>query len=125
MTGSCATWDDDLHGETSGSDRNSSRWHRRAPERSSLHRQDSNVSVLMQRRRFCADMVVETQIHGHLDLVTAILARPDMTDFVVAHVCRRLWRDQQVIAFAARGARLSVPVVNMTTSLMFLNGVGT
>jgi hypothetical protein len=37
---------------------------------------------------------VETQRDGHLDLVTATLARPDMTDFVVAHVCRRLWRDQ-------------------------------
>jgi hypothetical protein len=44
--------------------------------------------------RFFADMVVETQIDSHLDLVTATLARPDMTDFVVAHVCRRLWRDQ-------------------------------
>jgi hypothetical protein len=31
--------------------------------------------------RFCADMVVETQIDRHLDLVTATLARPDMTDF--------------------------------------------
>ncbi len=47
-------------------------------------------------------MVVGTQIDGHLDLLTATLARPYMTDFVVAHVCRRLWRDQQVIAFAAR-----------------------
>src|SRR5262249_29282808 len=37
---------------------------------------------------------VEKQIDGHLDLVTAILARPDMTDFVVAHVCRPLWCDQ-------------------------------
>jgi len=31
-------------------------------------------------------MVVETQIDGHLDLVTATLARPSMPDFVVAHV---------------------------------------
>jgi hypothetical protein len=44
--------------------------------------------------RFCADMIVETQIDGHLDLVTATLARPYMTDFVVAHVCRPLWCDQ-------------------------------
>jgi len=36
----------------------------------------------------------EMQIDGHLDLVTATLARPYMTDFAVAHVCRRLWRDQ-------------------------------
>src|SRR5262249_60766036 len=39
---------------------------------------------------------VETQIDRHLDLVTAILAKPDMTDFVVAHVCRPLWCDQKV-----------------------------
>jgi hypothetical protein len=59
---------------------------------------------------FCADMIVGTQIDGHLDLVTATLARPYMTDFMVARVCRRRWRHQQVIAFAARhsrGARLS------------------
>jgi hypothetical protein len=31
-------------------------------------------------------MVVETQIDGYLDLVTATLARPSMPDFVVAHV---------------------------------------
>jgi hypothetical protein len=37
---------------------------------------------------------VEAQIDGHLDLATAILARPDMTDFMVAHVCRPLWCDQ-------------------------------
>jgi len=37
---------------------------------------------------------VETQIDGHLDLVTAILAKPDMTDFVVAHVRRPPWCDQ-------------------------------
>jgi hypothetical protein len=30
---------------------------------------------------------VEMQSDSHLDLVTAILARPDVTDFVVAHVC--------------------------------------
>jgi hypothetical protein len=60
--------------------------------------------------RFCADMVVETQIDGHLDLVTATLAGPYMTDFVVAHVCRRLWRDQQVIAFAARHSRARASV---------------
>src|SRR5207244_6526335 len=47
----------------------------------------------------------KTQRDGHLDLVTATLARPDMMDFVVAHVCRRLWRDQYVIAFAARHPR--------------------
>jgi hypothetical protein len=55
--------------------------------------------------RFCAEMVVETQIDGHLSLVTATLARPYVTDFVIAHACRRLWRDQQVIAFAARHSR--------------------
>jgi hypothetical protein len=54
----------------------------------------SNVSVLMQRLPILCRHVVETQIDGHLDLVTAILARPDMTDFVVAHVCRRRRRDQ-------------------------------
>ena len=48
---------------------------------------------------------VETQIDRHLDLVTAILAKPDMTDFVVAHVCRPLWCDQKVIALAARHSR--------------------
>jgi hypothetical protein len=40
---------------------------------------------------------------GHLDAVTATLARAYMTDFVVPHVRRRLWRDQQVIAFAVIG----------------------
>jgi len=32
--------------------------------------------------------VVDAQIDHHLDLVTAIVARPEMTDFVVAHVRR-------------------------------------
>jgi len=48
---------------------------------------------------------VETQIDGHLDLVTAILAKPDMTDFVVAHIRRPLWCDQEVIAFAPHHSR--------------------
>jgi hypothetical protein len=52
----------------------------------------------------------KTQRDGHLDLVTATLARPDMMDFVVAHVCRRLWRDQYVIAFAARHPRARASV---------------
>jgi hypothetical protein len=75
-------------------------------------------------------MVVETQIDGHLDLVTATLARPYMTDFVVAHVCRRLWRDQQVIAFAARHSRARAIVRprgqhDHLPILLVLNGVGT
>jgi hypothetical protein len=63
-----------------------------------VHRAVPEVSVLMQRLSIqsCAlsRRAVETQIDGHLDLVAAIVARPDMTDFVVAHVCRRRWRDQ-------------------------------
>jgi hypothetical protein len=76
-------------------------------------------------------MVVETQIDGHLGLVTATLARPYVTDFVIAHVCRRLWRDQQVRSLHSLHAiperARSVPVVNMTTSpnaSLVLNGVG-
>jgi hypothetical protein len=70
---------------------------------------------------------VEMQSDSHLDLVTATLARPDMTDFVVAHVCRRLWRDQWVIAFAARHSRARAivhPRGHMTTSLMLLASYG-
>src|SRR5262245_49273120 len=54
----------------------------------------ASLSVLIQRLPILCRLGVETQIDGHLDLVTAILARPDMTDFEVAHVCRRLWCDQ-------------------------------
>jgi hypothetical protein len=63
------------------------------------------------------------RIDGHL--VTATIARPYMTDFIVAQVCRRLWRHQQVIAFAARHSRrgrLSVPVIHMTTSSFVQKG---
>jgi hypothetical protein len=42
--------------------------------------------------------------------MTAILAKPDVTDFVAALVCRRLWRHQQVIALAARHSRARVIV---------------
>src|SRR6266540_5138449 len=48
-------------------------------------------------------------LHPHLQSRTRALqwmdARPNMTDFVITHVCRRLWRNQQVIAFAARHSR--------------------
>jgi len=37
---------------------------------------------------------VNTRIDRHLDLVTAIFTRPEMTDFVFAHVCRPSRCDQ-------------------------------
>jgi hypothetical protein len=37
---------------------------------------------------------IDAKIDRHLDVSTAILARPDMTDFVLAHVCGPLWCDQ-------------------------------
>jgi hypothetical protein len=37
---------------------------------------------------------VNTRINHHLDLVTAIFTRPEMTDFVFAHVRRPLRCDQ-------------------------------
>jgi hypothetical protein len=41
-----------------------------------------------------SDVGIDAQIDRHVDLSTAILARPDVTDFVVAHVCRPAWCDQ-------------------------------
>jgi hypothetical protein len=43
-----------------------------------------------------------TRINRHLDLVTAIFTRPEMTDFTFAQVRRPLRCDQQVVAFGAR-----------------------
>jgi hypothetical protein len=73
---------------------------------------------------------VETQRDGHLDLVTAILARPDMTDLwllTYADHFGAISRSLHSLHAIPERARLSVPVVNMTTSLMLLvlNGVGT
>jgi hypothetical protein len=45
---------------------------------------------------------INTRIDQHLDLVTTILARPEMTDFVLAHVLRPLRRNHQLITRAAR-----------------------
>jgi hypothetical protein len=45
---------------------------------------------------------INTRIDQHLDLVTTILARPEMTDFVLAHVLRPLRRNHQLITFSAR-----------------------
>jgi hypothetical protein len=75
-------------------------------------------------------MVVETQIDGHLDLVTQLSQD---------HTCRISWlltyaddfgatsRSLQSLHAIPGRARLSVSVVNMTISLMLLvlNGVGT
>ena len=33
---------------------------------------------------------VDAQLNNHLDLVTAIVARPEMTDFVLGRICRPL-----------------------------------
>src|SRR5262249_20708769 len=73
-------------------DRDSARWHRCAPDQ--LLTALSKVQMCQDLCNDCRFKALETQIDGHLDLVTAILARPDMTNFVVAHVCRPLWCDQ-------------------------------
>src|SRR5262249_23906097 len=56
---------------------------------------------------------VNTRINRHLDLVTAIFTRPEMTDFTFAHVRRPLRCDQQVVAF---GARHSIGRANVDSS---------
>src|SRR5262249_70827 len=45
---------------------------------------------------------MNTRIDQHLNLVTTIFARPEMTDFVLAHVLRPLPRNHQLITFTSR-----------------------
>src|SRR5262249_36027496 len=45
---------------------------------------------------------VNTRINHRLDLSTAIVAGPAVTNFVFAHICRPLRCNQRVIAFGAR-----------------------
>ena len=42
------------------------------------------------------------QVDHHLEFMTAIFARPEMTDFALAHVLRPLRCDHQLMAFGAR-----------------------
>jgi hypothetical protein len=57
----------------------------RAPLRPALAASHGSMVMWQASRRG-----INTRIDQHLDLVTTILARPEMTDFVLAHVLRPL-----------------------------------
>jgi hypothetical protein len=45
-------------------------------------------------------------IDWHLKLVTAIVARPDMTDVILAHVLGSIWCNHFIEALSTRGAKM-------------------
>ena len=84
-----------------------------SPSLNFLRRENKDsAKMAVERRRFSrinGHVVDAALIRGltmhidqHLDLVTTIFARPEMTDFVLAHVLRPLRRNHQLITFSAR-----------------------